>query len=164
MKAIKGGYAMTQRFFLSSKSPLPTGEFGRKGEIDHKNRLVFHTDLDFAGLWIVKVKRTDIPIHLNQPYVVEIMAEGGHFGPGADNQLRETDIKCLTILLDYIKQQSPHTFLMEFYSAWYGEENRNPAKRSAVSFKDLTEPVQLVIEDREYLEISHRAWQEKNNC
>lgn len=144
---------MTQRYFLSSKYPLPTGTFGRKEKQVTKNINFSRSELDFTAIIVKKIKKAEIPVHLKNPYCVTITPEGGQFKNGSD-----TDIKCLKLLFDYITEANKHSFSIELYSAWYGEENDPVLKYTELKFKDLISPLQLNIEDREYLIITKKDW------
>ncbi len=100
-----------------------------------------------------KIKKTEIPIHLKNPYCVTITPEGGQFKDDSD-----ADKKCLVLLFKYINQVKKHSFNIEFYTAWYGEENDPLLKCTELKFKDLISPLQLIIEDREYFILTKKDW------
>lgn len=143
---------LTQRFFLSSTKSLPTGDFGRKGKTLSNGDMQFDSELDFAGLFIEKMKKTEIPTHIKQPFVVSVSPEGGSL---AEDELQDVDLKCLQTLFDYIQNEAKKALTMEFYSAWYGEENLPVTKKRIISLSELKSPLQLILEDREYLKIKY---------
>ena len=67
--------------------------------------------------------------NLSYPYQYEITSHLGDLGTYKD-QLNELDQKCLQTLLDYIKKSMEKNFVIEYFTAWAGEEQLPPEKIS----------------------------------
>ncbi|EEM98100.1 hypothetical protein P4388_00170 [Bacillus thuringiensis] len=145
---------MTQRYFLAAKKRLPIGIFGRKEtKRVERDKAFLGSELDFAAIVVREIKKTEIPSHLRNPFCVSITPEGGQFKNGC-----ETNLKCLQLLFNYIQDMKDELFTLEFYTAWYGEENNPVSNYSELNFKDLVSPLQLILADREYVLLTKKDW------
>lgn len=140
---------MTQFYYLSAKQPLDTGTFGEVKKLSKKGNYVFETTVDEASITIKKLEDGAVP-NLSYPYQYEVLTHLGEFGVNKDN-INEWDRKCLQTLLNYLKIAINQSFVLEFYTAWAGEEEQSLEKERELTIDELTDPGQLKLRNREKL-------------
>jgi hypothetical protein len=148
---------MTQFYYLSAKNPLLTGTFGEKKALSKKGHKKFASPLDEASITIHKIENSMLP-NLSYPYQYEITSHLGDLGTYKD-QLNELDQKCLQTLLDYIKKSMEKNFVIEYFTAWAGEEQLPPEKIREITIDQLKDPLQLKLHNREKLKIFRKKYE-----
>ena len=147
---------MTQFYYLSAKQPLNTGTFGEVKTLSKKGNYIFETTVDEASITIKKLEDGSVS-NLSYPYQYEIMTHLGDFGVNKDN-INELDKKCLQTLLDYVKTAIEKSFVLEFYTAWAGEEELNVEEVREITIDQLTDPSQLKLRNRGKLVIYRQKY------
>ncbi|MCG3088901.1 hypothetical protein [Sporosarcina cyprini] len=133
---------MTQFYYVCSKSPLDTGIFGEEKKESRKGHMTYETEVDEASI-TVKLLDGKGHGHLSYPYQYEVDSNIGDFGTYKPI-LNELDQKCLNTLLSYIKEAVNRSFVIEFYTAWAGEEDLEPIQVTELALEELTcEALQL---------------------
>ncbi|RJS61149.1 hypothetical protein [Bacillus sp. PK3_68] len=140
---------MTQFYYLSAKRPLDTGTFGEVKKLSKKGNYVFETTVDEASITIKKLEDGAVS-NLSYPYQYEVLTHLGDFGVNKDH-INEWDRKCLQTLLNYLKTAINQSFVLEFYTAWAGEEEQSLEKEREITIDELTGPDQLKLRNREKL-------------
>lgn len=149
---------MTQHYFLAAKTPLKFGSFGSKPEKISNGRIYYDSEVDASGIYVEKLADKYAPKHLKLPYKALVSVDFFGSFDYTDNP-KPTDIKCLTVLYEYIQDILMHSFSLEWYSAWDGEENWDISNRRDLILKELTSPLQLMLHDREYVKVlRHNNW------
>lgn len=138
---------MTQFYYLSSKKHLDTGTFGERTKLSKKGNHIFETSLDEASITIKKIENGIIS-NLSYPYQYEVTTYLGDFGVNKD-KLNDLDHKCLQTLLEYLKTFIQKSFVIEFYTAWVGEELLELKNRKEIVIDELNDPRQLKINNLE---------------
>ncbi|KMY52649.1 hypothetical protein AC623_00545 [Bacillus sp. FJAT-27231] len=136
---------MTQFYYLSAKHPLEIGTFGEVKKLSNKGNNVFANTVDEASITIKRL--ADSPLsNLSYPCQYEVMAHLGDFGMNKD-KANELDNKCLQTLLEYVQIAIQKSFVVEFYTAWAGEELSVEEVRE-LTIDELTDPNQLRLGNR----------------
>lgn len=126
---------MTQLYYLSSKSPLPTGVFGEEKKKSGKGHLTFESEVAEASI-TVKLFDGRGPSNLSYPYQYEVYSNLGDFG-AYKTTLNEFDVKCLSTLRSYVKEAVNRSFVVEFFTAWAGEEDLEPVQVTELLLTEL---------------------------
>ncbi|KIL72777.1 hypothetical protein [Bacillus badius] len=147
---------MTQFYYLSAKQPLDTGTFGEVKKLSNKGNYTFETAVDEASITIEKLQDGTVP-NLSYPYQYEVMAHLGDFGVNKDH-INELDRKCLKTLFHYLKAALDKSFIVEFYTAWAGEEELEAAEVKELTMDELAAPDQLKLKNRSKLVICRQKY------
>lgn len=148
---------MTQYIYLASPVKLPGGSFGAN-QASSEQPNIFQTELDFTHLSFennydrnLKRKFSYSP-HFSFDCQV---AAYSNFIP-LKPRLRGTaeEEKCLRILYDYLEAAMQESGIIEYFTCLSGKEDSPISKKQSVRWKDMKDGYDLVIEDREFWEIT----------
>ncbi|QTD41899.1 hypothetical protein [Sporosarcina sp. Te-1] len=126
---------MTQFYYLSSKTPLETGVIGEVKKKSKKGHMTIESRIDEASI-TVKLLDGEGPGNLSYPYQYEVFANVGDFGANT-TILNEFDQKCLNTLLVYVIEALKESFVIEWFTAWAGEENQEPVRVTEIAKEEL---------------------------
>lgn len=148
---------MTQYYYIASPVKLPQDSFGAN-PIDADNPNVFQTEYDFTHLYFennydpVSKAKFSFSRHFTYKHQVET----GHNSLPLKNQINGTDIeaKCLQILYLYMENAIHSSNIIEYFTSVSGKENEPISVKRNVNWADIKDPYDLVLEDREFWEIS----------
>lgn len=149
---------MTQYIYLASPMKLAVGEFG-SNPVSPEQPNVFNSEYDFTHLYF----ENNYDSELKQRFTFSKHFSYKHQVATASNYLpfkkqesgTREEKKCLTILYEYIEKAIQYSNVIEVLSSLNGREDEALLKRSSVSWSDIKNPYDLVLEDRELLEITH---------
>jgi len=148
---------MSQYIYITSPARLPVGSFG-SNPVSPEQPNVFRNEFDFVHLYFetnydseIKQRFTYSP-HFS--YKHQVAAYSNQIP--LTNQLRGTpeEEKCLTILYSYIEEAVQNSNIIEYFTSLNGEEDLAISKKRSINWLDIKNPYDLVLEDREFLEIT----------
>ncbi|WP_062049609.1 hypothetical protein [Bacillus sp. JCM 19034] len=148
---------MTQYVYIASPMRLPEGTFG-ENPVSSDQPHVFRNELDFTHLYFESnydsqlKRRFSYSPHFS--YKQQVATSSNHIP--LHNQLRGTaeEEKCLTILYNYLEKAIQNSGFIEYFTCLNGKEDLVLSKKRSVHWTDI-KPYDLVIEDREFLEITY---------
>jgi hypothetical protein len=148
---------MTQYIYISSPMRLPTGSFGAN-PISPKQPNVFRSELDFVHLYFENnydsetKQRFNYSPHFSYKHQVASYANKIPL----NNQLCGTseEEKCLAILYSYIEKAIQNGNVIEYFTSLNGEEDLALSRKRSINWLDIKDPYDLVLEDREFLEMT----------
>ncbi|MFD2630423.1 hypothetical protein [Oceanobacillus kapialis] len=148
---------MTQYIYIASPMRLPTGSFG-ENPISPEQANVFRTELDFVHLYFEN--NYDSEIKKRFSYSPHFTYK--HQVAGYANQIplknslsgRPKEEKCLRILYNYLEEAIEKSSIVEYFTSLNGEEDLALSNKRSINWEDIKDPYDLVIDDRELLEIT----------
>lgn len=148
---------MTQYSYIASPMRLPNGSFG-SNPVSPEQPNVFRSKLDYTHLYFEnnydseKKQRFTYSAHFS--YKHQVAADSNQIP--LYNQLRGTpeEEKCLTILYTYIEEAIQSSNNIEYFTSWNGEEDLALSNKRSINWLDIKSPYDLVLKDRELLEIT----------
>ena len=154
---------MTQYIYIASPLRLPVGTFGLN-PISPEQPNVFASELDFTHL------------HFENNYDSESkerFSYSPHFSfkhqvTTTNNSLplkhewistkqwnrKEFERKCLALLYSYLEKAVGTAYVVEYFTSINGEEHLPISVKRKKHWKDIKKPDDLIIEDREFWEIT----------
>lgn len=147
---------MTQYVYLASPVKLPVGSFGLN-PVSPDRPNVFQTELDFVHLYFENnydsnlKRRFSYSSHFSYKHQAAVSS---NYLP-LSNQIRGTaeEEKCLRLLYAYMENAIQASGVLEYFTSWNGEEDMPIAKKGTIYWSDVKTPYDLVLDDREFLEI-----------
>lgn len=148
---------MTQYIYIASPMRLPIGSFG-SNPVSPEQPNVFKSEYDFLHLYFEnnydseEKQRFTYSSHFS--YKHQVAAYSNQIP--LNNQLRgkPEEKKSLTILYNYIEEAIQNSNIIEYFTSLNGEENLALSKKRSINWHDIKSPYDLVLEDREFLEIT----------
>ncbi|ALC91773.1 hypothetical protein AM500_19785 [Bacillus sp. FJAT-18017] len=148
---------MTQYIYLASPVKLPQGSYGQN-PVYPGNPIIFRTELDFIHLAF----ENNYDPRLKQKfsysqyfsYDYQVAAYANHIPFKYRLKGTPGEEKCLRILYDYMEKAIQTSGTLEYFTSLNGWENKPLEKRRSVRWTDLKDPYDLVLEDREFWEIT----------
>ncbi|MFC0525159.1 hypothetical protein ACFFGV_16380 [Pontibacillus salicampi] len=148
---------MTQYIYIASPVKLPQGCFGHT-PISAETPNVFNSEFDYTHLYfennydsIIKRKFTYSP-HFTYNYQVAAAANDIPL-KSCIKGTREEE-KCLELLYSYITEAMKASGTLQYFTCVSGKEDSERLIQRKVNWNDLQEPYDLVLDDREYWEIT----------
>lgn len=148
---------MTQYIYIASPMKLPQGSYG-SNPVSSGQPNIFKSELDFTHLYFEnnydsKLKRKfSYSPHFSFKHQVAVYVNHIPF----KYRLRGTaeEEKCLNILYSYLEDVLQSSGVLEFFSSLSGKENLEISKKRSICWDDIKTPYDLVLEDREFWEIT----------
>ena len=148
---------MTQYIYIASPMRLPQGSFG-SNLVSSEQPNVFKSELDFTHLYFQKnydskqKRRFSYSPHFSFVHQVAVYANHLPF----KNSLKGTaeEEKCLKILYAYLEEALQSAGIVEYFTSLSGKEDLEILKRRKVRWVEIKTPYDLVLEDREFWEIT----------
>lgn len=147
---------MTQYVYIASPNRLPTGSFGMNPlSPEQPNR--FHSELDFTHLYFENNYDSDIKARFSYSthfsYKHQVATNSNHIP--LKHQIRGTaeEEKSLHLLYSYLNEAIQVNYVIEYFTCINGEEDKNLSSKKQVIWKNIADPYDLVMEDREFWEI-----------
>ncbi|ADU32478.1 hypothetical protein [Evansella cellulosilytica] len=148
---------MTQYIYISSPMRLPGGSFG-ENPVSSEQPNVFNSELDFTHLYFENnydsnlKRRFSYSPHFSFKH--QVAAFSNHIP--LTNQIKGTaeQEKCLTILYSYLEEAIQNSGVVEYFTSLNGEEDNPLSKKRNIHWMDLKKPHDLVLEDREFWQIT----------
>lgn len=148
---------MTQYIYIASPMSLPQGSFG-ENPISPEKPNVFKTELDFVHLSF----ETNYDSEIKKRFSYSPHFTYKHQVAGYANQIpfpntvsgRSEEEKCLRNLYNYLEGAIEKSSIVEYFTSLNGEEDLALSNKRSVNWEDIKDPYDLVIEDRELLEIT----------
>lgn len=154
---VKRGNRMTQYIYIASPMRLPKGEFGSKA-LSPQQTNVYKNELDFVHLYFKnnydsKLKqRFSYSRHLSFNY--QVVAYANYIPLKHSLKGTAEEEKCLTILYSYLEDAIHASGVVEYFTCLSGKEDLAISKKQNISWLDIKKPYDLVMEDREFWEIT----------
>ncbi|WML46717.1 hypothetical protein RCG23_13795 [Neobacillus sp. PS3-34] len=148
---------MTQYIYLASPMRLPKGSFGSKS-VSPKKPNVFKNELDFTHLYFEnnydsKLKRRfSYSPHFSFNH--QVAAYSNHIPLKYEIKGTAEEEKCLTILYFYLEEAIQASGIVEYFTCLSSKEELSISKKRNIRWKDIKDPYDLVLEDREFWEIT----------
>jgi hypothetical protein len=148
---------MTQYIYLASPVKLPTGAFGQS-PISPDKPNVYRTEYDFTHLYFennydsVLKKRVSLCQHTSFEY--QVTAYSNAIPKPSSITGSPIERKCLSLLYQYLEVAIRESGIIEYYTCISGQEDRPISDRKSFSWSKMKNPYDLVIEDREFIEIT----------
>lgn len=148
---------MTQYIYLASPMRLMEGEFG-SNPLSPEQPNVFRTMFDFTHLYFEKNYNSEAKRRFTYSPHFSYKHQVGAYSNQIplNNQICGTreEEKCLTILYNYIEEAIQNSNIIEYFTSLNGEEHLALSKKRSLSWSDIKNPYDLVLEDREFLKIT----------
>ena len=149
---------MTQYIYIASPMRLPKGSFGSY-PLSPEQPNVFKNEFDFTDLYFEnnydsKLKRKfSYSPHFSFNH--QVAAFSNHL-PLKKIEFKGTveEEKCLTILYSYLEEALQASGVVEYFTCLSGKEKLAISKKRNIRWMDIKKPYDLVLEDREFWEIS----------
>lgn len=148
---------MTQYIYLASPMRLPKGSFG-SNPLSPDQPNVFKNELEFTDLYFennydskLKQKFSYSP-HFSFNH--QVATYSSHIPLGPEFKGTAEEVKCLTILYSYLDEALNASGVVEYFTCLSGKEDSALSKRRNIRWMDIKDPYDLVIEDREFWEIT----------
>lgn len=153
----KGEAFMTQYIYIASPMRLPKGSFG-SNSVSPEQPNVFRNELDFIHLYFEsnydsKLKRRfSYSPHFS--YNHQVAAYSSHIPLNLQLKGTVEEEKCLTILYSYLEKAIQASGIVEYFTCLSGKEDLALSKKRNIHWLDIKKPYDLVLEDREFWEIT----------
>ena len=148
---------MTQYIYIASPMRLPQGSFGSNPVSSKKNN-VFKNSLDFTHLYFENNYDSELKQKISfSPYFsfshqvavyVNYIPFKYHLKGTAEEE------KCLKILYSYLEKALQTSGVIEYFTSLSGKEDLTISQRRNIRWKEVKTPYDLVLEDREFWEIT----------
>lgn len=148
---------MTQYIYIASPMRLPKGSFG-SNPLSSEQPNVFKNELDFAHLYFgnnydSKLKRKfSYSPHFS--FTHQVAAYASHIPLKLELKGTAEEDKCLTILYSYLEESLQASGVVEYFTCLSGKEDLAISKKRQICWLDIKKPYDLVLEDREFWEIT----------
>jgi hypothetical protein len=148
---------MTQYIYLASPMRLPKGSFGSK-PVSPKKPNVFKNELDFTHLYFENNydsklnRRFSYSPHFSFNH--QVAASSNHIPLKYEIKGTAEEEKCLTILYSYLEEAIQASGVVEYFTCLSSKEELEISKKRNIRWKDIKTPYDLVLEDREFCEIT----------
>lgn len=148
---------MTQYIYIASPMKLPRGSFG-SNLVSSEQPNIFKSELDFAHLYFEnnydgKLKRkASYSPHFS--FIYQVAAYSSHIPLKFELKGTVEEEKCLKILYFYLEEALKSTGIVEYFTSLSGKEDLDISKRRNIRWKEVKTPYDLVLEDREFWEIT----------
>lgn len=148
---------MTQYIYIASPMKLPQGSFC-SNPVSSEQPNVFKSELDFANLYFEnnydgKLKRkVSYSPHFSFIHQVAVYVNYITF----KYRLKRTpeEEKCLKILYLYLEEALQSSGIEEYFTSLSGKEDLEISKRRNIRWMEVKTPYDLVLEDREFWEVT----------
>ncbi|RLL41141.1 hypothetical protein D8M04_18040 [Oceanobacillus piezotolerans] len=148
---------MTQYIYIASPMRLPEGSFGFN-PISPEQPNVFRNELDFIHLYFENNYDRELKQRFNYSQHFSYKHQVGAYSNQIPlkNVLRKTqeEEKCLTLLYNYIEEAIQNSNIVEYFTSVNGQEDLPLSRKRSINWLDIKNPYDLVLEDRELLEIT----------
>ncbi|MCM3491137.1 hypothetical protein M3689_17700 [Alkalihalophilus marmarensis] len=148
---------MTQYIYIASPMRLPSGSYG-SNPVSAEQPNVYRNELDFTHLYFENnydshsKQRFSYSPHFT--YKHQVAAFSNHIPlPYQLKGTAEQD-KCLSILYTYLEEAIQQCGVVEYFTSLNGEEDLPLLKKRTIQWPDVKKPYDLVIDDREFWEIT----------
>jgi hypothetical protein len=145
---------MTQYIYIASPMRLPKGSFDSHS-VSPEQLNVFRNELDFVHLYFEnnydsKLKRR-FSYNPHFSYNHQVAAYSNQIPIYLQLKGTAEEEKCLTILYSYLEEASG---VVEYFTCLSGKEDLALSKKRKIHWLDIKKPYDLVLEDREFWEIT----------
>lgn len=148
---------MTQHIYIASPMRLPKGSFG-SNSVSPEQPNVFRSELDYIHLYFENnydskcKRRFSYSPHFSFNHQVAVY----HNHIPLNLQLKGTaeEKKCLTILYSYLEEAIQASGIVEYFTCVSGREDLALSKKRKIQWLDIKEPYDLILDDREFWEIT----------
>lgn len=148
---------MTQYIYIASPMRLPTGSFGLN-PVSLEQPNVFKTELDFTHLYFEnnynseKQARFTYSPHFSFKHQV---TASNNFLPLKYQLIGNAqEEKCLTLLYSYLEEAVQAAGIIEYFTSLNGKEDLPISHKRSIRWSDIKTNYDLVLEDREFWEIT----------
>lgn len=148
---------MTQYIYIASPLRLPKGSFGQS-PLSPEQPNVFKNELDFAHIYFEnnydsKLKqRISFSPHFSFNH--QVAAYASHIPLKLQLNGTAEEGKCLSLLYSYLDEALQASGVAEYFTCLSGKEDLAISKKRQIHWLDIRDPYDLVIEDREFWEIT----------
>ena len=148
---------MTQYIYIASPMKLPQGSFG-SNPVSSEQPNVFHTELDFVHLYFTnnydsnQKRKFSYSPHFSFDYQVAVFLNHIPFKYRLMGTAQEE--KSLNIIYTYLEEALHTSGVVEYFTSLSGKEHLAISKRRKVRWSEIKTPYDLVLEDREFWELT----------
>lgn len=147
---------MTQYIYIASPIKLPTGSFGLN-PMSAEQPNVFENELDLIHLYFENNYDSELKGRFTYSshfsYKHQVATYSNHIPLKHELSGTKSEEKCLTILYSYLSKTIEESMVLEYFTCINGEEDRSLPSKKQISWTDIKDPYELVLEDREFWEI-----------
>ena len=136
---------------------LTQGSFG-SNPVSSEQPNVFKSELDFTHLYFEnnydssQKRKFSYSPHFS--FVHQVAVYSNHIPFKYELKATAEEEKCLKILYAYLEEALQNGGILEYFTALSGKEDLKILKRRNVRWKEIKTPYDLVLEDREFWEIT----------
>ena len=148
---------MTQYIYIASPMKLPQGSFG-SNPVSSEQPNVFKSELDFVHLYFTnnydsnQKRKFSYSLHFSFAYQVAVYSNHIPFKYRLMGTAQEE--KSLNIIYTYLEEALHTSGVVEYFTSLSGKEHLAISKRRKVRWSEIKTPYDLVLEDREFWEIT----------
>lgn len=148
---------MTEYIDIASPMKLPQGSFGSK-PVSSEQPNVFKSELDLVHLYFTnnydsnQKRKFSYSPHFSFAYQVAVCSN--HIPSKYRVTGTEQEEKCLNILYSYLEEALQTSGFVEYFTSLSGKEHLEISKRRKVHWSEIKTPYDIVLEDREFWEIT----------
>ena len=148
---------MTQYIYIASPMRLLEGSFG-SNPLSPEQPNVFKNEFDFTDLYFENnydrkwKRRFSYSPHFSFDHQVAVYSNHIPLKFGLKGTAAEE--KCLTILYSYLEEALEASSVVEYFTCLSGKEESAISKKRNIRWMDIKNPYDLVLEDREFWEIT----------
>jgi hypothetical protein len=148
---------MTQYIYIASPMRLPKGSLGST-PLSPEQPNVFKNEFDFTDLYFEnnydsKLKRRfSYSPHFS--FIHQVATYSNHIPLKFELKGTVVEEKCLTILYSYLEEALQSSGVVEYFTCLSGKEELAISKKRNIRWVDIKKPYNLVLEDREFWEIT----------
>ncbi|MFJ5760835.1 hypothetical protein ACIQAA_17360 [Neobacillus sp. NPDC093182] len=148
---------MTQYIYIASPRRLSKGSFGLN-PVSPGQPNVFKTELDATHLYFENnydsksKRRFSYSPHFSLNH--QVAAYSNSIPLKHEVKGNAIENKCLALLYSYLEEALQTGGVVEYFTSWNGEEELPITKKRSIRWKDIKTPYDLVLDDREFWEIT----------
>lgn len=148
---------MTQYLYIASPLRLAKGSFG-SNSVSPEQPNVYRNELDFTHLYFENnydsqlKRRFSYSPHFS--YNLQVAAYSNHIPLKFQLKGTAEEEKCLTLLYSYLEEAIQASGVVEYFSCLSGREDLALSNKRNIHWLDIKNPYDLVLEDREFWEIT----------